>query len=62
MTNYNIIYDPLSNKYVNIFSNLGKKILSEYIGKRVMALEIKKLGISINDNSLRKIIKSPSPI
>ena len=39
-------------------TDLIEKILSEYIGKRVMALEIKKLGISINDNSLRKIIKS----
>ena len=32
-------------------TDLIEKILSEYIGKRVMALEIEKLGISINDNS-----------
>ena len=39
-------------------TDLIEKILSEYIGKKVMALEIKKLGITINDNSLRNIIKS----
>ncbi len=39
-------------------TDLIEKILAEYIGKRVMALEIKELGISINDNSLRKLIKS----
>ncbi len=39
-------------------TDLVEKILSEYIGKKVMALEIKELGISINDNSLRKIIKN----
>ena len=39
-------------------TDLVEKILSEYIGKKVMALEIEELGISINDNSLRKIIKS----
>ena len=38
-------------------SDLVEKILSEYIGKKVMALEIQELGIIINDNSLRKIIK-----
>ena len=32
-------------------TDLVEKILSEYIGKRVMALEIKELGISINDNA-----------
>ena len=43
-----------------IIKNIGlvEKILSEYIGKKVMALEIEKLGISLNDNSLRKIIKN----
>ena len=35
-----------------------EKILSEYIGKRVMVLEIEKLGITVNDNSLRNIIKN----
>ena len=39
-------------------SDLVEKILSEYIGKKVMALEIQELGIIINDNSLRKIIKN----
>ena len=39
-------------------SDLIEKILSEYIGKKVMALEIQELGITINDNSLRKIIKN----
>ena len=39
-------------------SNLLDQILSEYIGRKVMALEIQKLGITINDNSLRKIIKN----
>ena len=39
-------------------TDLIEKILSDYIGKKVMALEIKKLGISVNDNSLRDIIKN----
>ena len=39
-------------------TDLIEKILSEYIGKRVMALEIEKLGITVNDNSLRNIIKN----
>ncbi len=39
-------------------TDLIEKILSEYIGKKVMALEIEKLGIYVNDNSLRKIIKN----
>tara|TARA_B100000242_G_C43041012_1_gene485705 strand:+ start:63 stop:1514 length:1452 start_codon:yes stop_codon:yes gene_type:complete len=39
-------------------TDLLEKILSEYIGKRVMEKEIKKLGIVVNDNSLRKMIKS----
>ncbi len=39
-------------------TDLIEKILSEYIGKRVMALEIEKLNISVNDNSLRNIIKN----
>ena len=39
-------------------TDLIEKILSEYIGKRVMALEIEKLGITVNDNALRNIIKS----
>ena len=39
-------------------TDLVDKILSEYIGKKVMALEIEELGIIINDNSLRNIIKN----
>ena len=39
-------------------TDLIEKILSEYIGKKVMALEIEKLGITVNDNSLRYIIKN----
>ena len=39
-------------------TDLVEKILSEFIGKKVMALEIEKLGISINDNALRNIIKN----
>ena len=39
-------------------TDLIEKILSEYIGKRVMTLEIEKIGIRINDNSLRNIIKN----
>ncbi len=39
-------------------TNLIDRILSEYIGKKVMNLEIKKLNITVNDNSLRQIIKN----
>jgi len=39
-------------------TDLLQKILSEYIGRKVMALEIEKSGITISDNSLRDIIKS----
>ena len=39
-------------------TNLIEKILSEYIGRKVMAFEIEESGITINDNSLRDIIKS----
>ena len=39
-------------------SNLMEQILSEYIGRKVMALEIEKVGIIINDNALRNIIKN----
>ena len=39
-------------------TNLMEKILSEYIGRKVMALEIEKLGITVNDNSLRNIIRN----
>jgi len=39
-------------------TDLIEKILSEYIGKKVMALEIEKLKITVSDNSLRSIIKN----
>jgi len=39
-------------------TDLIEKILSEYIGKKIMDLEIKKLKIIVNDNSLIKIIKN----
>ena len=39
-------------------TDLMEKALSEYIGRKVMALEIEKSGITINDNSLRDIIKN----
>jgi len=39
-------------------TNLIEKILSEYIGRKVMDLEIKQLGIVVTDNSLRDIIKN----
>ncbi len=39
-------------------TDLVEKILSEYIGRRLMSLEIEKLGIHINDNSLRNLIKN----
>jgi len=39
-------------------TDLMEKILSEYIGRKVMALEIKKSGITVNDASLRNIIKN----
>ncbi len=39
-------------------SGLIEKILSEFIGRKVMDLEIKSFKIKVNDNSLRSIIKS----
>ena len=39
-------------------TDLVEKILSDYIGKKVMSSEIEKLGIMVNDNSLRTIIKN----
>ena len=39
-------------------TDLVEKILSDYIGKKVMSSEIEKLGIIVNDNSLRTIIKN----
>ncbi len=39
-------------------TDLIEQILSEYIGKKVMAYEIERLGIVVNDNSLRNILKN----
>jgi len=39
-------------------TDLIEKILSQYIGRKVMALEIEQSGITVNDNSLRDIIKN----
>ncbi len=39
-------------------TDLMEKILSEYIGRKVMTLEIERSGIIVNDNSLRDIIKN----
>jgi len=39
-------------------TDLVEKILSDYIGKKVMSLEIEKIGIVISDNALRDIIKN----
>jgi peptidyl-prolyl cis-trans isomerase D len=39
-------------------TDLVEQILSQYIGRKVMALEIEKNGIVISDNTLRNIIKN----
>jgi peptidyl-prolyl cis-trans isomerase D len=39
-------------------TNLVEQILSQYIGRKVMALEIEKIGVVVNDNALRNIIKN----
>ena len=39
-------------------TNLIEQILSRYIGRKVMNLEIEELGITVNDNALRNIIKN----
>ena len=39
-------------------TDLVEQILSQYIGRKVMALEIEKIGVFVNDNSLRNIIKN----
>ena len=39
-------------------TDLVEQILSDYIGKKVMAIEIEKMGIVVSDNSLRNIIKN----
>ena len=39
-------------------TDLVEQILSQYIGRKVMALEIEKIGVTVNDNALRNIIKN----
>jgi peptidyl-prolyl cis-trans isomerase D len=39
-------------------TDLVEQILSDYIGKKVMSLEIEKLRIVVSDNALRNIIKN----
>jgi peptidyl-prolyl cis-trans isomerase D len=39
-------------------TNLIEQILSQYIGRKVMALEINKIGVVVSDNALRSIIKN----
>ena len=39
-------------------TDLLEQILSDYIRKKVMSLEIKELGIVVNDDALREIIKN----
>ena len=39
-------------------TDLIEQILSDYIGKKVMSLEIEKLDIVVSDNALRNIIKN----
>ena len=39
-------------------TDLVEQILSDYIGKKVMSLEIEKLNIVVSDNALRDLIKN----
>jgi len=39
-------------------TDLVEQILSQYIGRKVMALEIEKNGVVVNDNALRNLIKN----
>ena len=39
-------------------TDLIEQILSDFIGKKVMSLEIEKLGIVVSDNALRDLIKN----
>jgi peptidyl-prolyl cis-trans isomerase D len=39
-------------------TDLVEKILSQYIGRKIMALEIEEIGVVVNDNALRNIIKN----
>ena len=50
----------LNKEQINSLPNtdLVEQILSQYIGRKVMALEIEKNGVVVNDNALRNIIKN----
>ncbi len=50
----------LNNQQIKNFkqNDLVEKILSDFIGRKVMQMEIEKSGIKINDSSLRNIIKN----
>ena len=50
----------LNDKQIKNLPNtdLIEKILSQYIGRKVMALEIEKNGVIVSDNALRDIIKN----
>ena len=39
-------------------TDLVEQILSDYIGKKVMSLEIEKIGVVVSDNALRDLIKN----
>ena len=55
LNNSNLDKDQIKNLAK---SNLMNQILSEFIGKKVMALEIDRLKITVSDSSLRNIIKN----
>ena len=50
----------LNEKQIKSLSktDLVEQILSQYIGRKVMSLEIEKIGVVVNDNALRNIIKN----
>ena len=50
----------LNNEQIKNLSktDLVEQILSDYIGKKVMSLEIEKLGLVVSDNALRDIIRN----
>lgn len=61
---YSKIYNPITKRKVNIFSKLGKKILSKYIslgGKPTFEVPFKKIGAFETENPWGKTIEIPSP-
>ena len=61
---YSKIYNPITKRKVNIFSKLGKKILSKYIslgGKPTFEVPFKKMGAFETENPWGKTIEIPSP-